>query len=400
MLDYLSFLIKPTTLCNASCTYCYQSVTEDGSREIDRAKSMSPLTLERVLGEIKKVPSRNLVLQWIGGETLLPGVDFFKKVDELLYDEALQPERVVNYVQTNGILLDSRWACFFKERASRWRLSISYDCFETLYQGSQSSLVRGALMHAKITENIALMIQSGVDVGILVTIEDRALKIPAETWVEDWRAKCLRWVGLQLCYDKVYSHRASDDWRPYLLFLDQIFDEQLKHNVQDESHPIFLRESLYLLYQMTDVQHCSGAMLTSCHYNPQLCSSYLLSIDTEGNLFSTCDAFAGLVTDSVWRYYIGNITEASFMDLFQSSRLDNFQSRCRELRRQCRNCRIWQYCRGGCPVFKSTDHCITTFRPDSCYCQFTQGYFSYVTVPEKAAKIRRIYGSLYHNPTS
>jgi len=55
------------------------------------------------------------LFSWQGGEPTLRGLDFFQRVVTLQKKYAKPNQRVENDLQTNGVLLNEKWAAFLKE---------------------------------------------------------------------------------------------------------------------------------------------------------------------------------------------------------------------------------------------------------------------------------------------
>ncbi|MBQ3576363.1 MAG: radical SAM protein, partial [Coprobacter sp.] len=107
-------MAKPIgALCNLDCHYCYY--LEKGELYRGTSPKMSDDILERYIIEyIECQPTQNVLFTWHGGETLLRGIDFFRKAIRLQQRHA-KGRTISNSIQTNGILLNDEWCRFFKE---------------------------------------------------------------------------------------------------------------------------------------------------------------------------------------------------------------------------------------------------------------------------------------------
>ncbi len=104
-------------VCNLACTYCYYRDKEKlyPSGECWR---MSDETLELYIRQyIAAQPPEleEIVFGWQGGEPMLIGTEFDRRVVEL--QEKLTPpgRRCLNALQTNGVLLDDEWVRILQE---------------------------------------------------------------------------------------------------------------------------------------------------------------------------------------------------------------------------------------------------------------------------------------------
>ena len=102
--------------CNLACEYCFYR-EKSSLFPAGAATRMSPEVLESFVRQyIGSQPRGEVTFTWQGGEPTLLGLDFFQRVVAL---QALCAEgrRVKNALQTNGVLLDDRWAAFLAEHA-------------------------------------------------------------------------------------------------------------------------------------------------------------------------------------------------------------------------------------------------------------------------------------------
>lgn len=98
--------------CNLACNYCYYS--RCGGRP-GRIQRIDDDVLEKFIKEYMALSNGVASFTWQGGEPMLAGLDFFKKVVELQAKYAPRNTMITNAIQTNGTLITEKWARFFKE---------------------------------------------------------------------------------------------------------------------------------------------------------------------------------------------------------------------------------------------------------------------------------------------
>ena len=84
--------------------------------QAEEAFVMSDDILENyIIQHIEATTEETVFFSWHGGEPLLAGIDFFRKVVSLQKKHKPSGVEIVNGVQTNGTLIDNKWAWFFAE---------------------------------------------------------------------------------------------------------------------------------------------------------------------------------------------------------------------------------------------------------------------------------------------
>ncbi len=110
--------------CNLACTYCYY-LSKERLLGLSGHQPMADDVLEKFIGDyIADNDAPQVEFEWQGGEPTLLGVDFFRKVVELQKKHCPPHKRVLNNLQTNGLLLDDPWCRFLHENQFLVGLSI------------------------------------------------------------------------------------------------------------------------------------------------------------------------------------------------------------------------------------------------------------------------------------
>jgi len=384
---YLTVLAKPTGRCNLNCTFCYQN-----ANHMKRGARMSRKVLEKLVQRVCEYPSPTLNLQWIGGEALIAGVDFYRRCEELIRRHKRSGTRVTCPIQTNGTLLDPQWVDFFLANP-RYLLSIGFEVFEHL----QNSLRVGRGVYretyARVAENLRMLQDAGIPFGTLSVIEKKTLEIPPQEWLGEVVAHGIRKIGLQLSYEQVYTGDLAMV-QQYINWLDRLFLEQAKHNAACEKDSrLMIRESYYLYNMIRQTSVRYGC----CHNSPELCSDFLVSVGEDGRVYGFCDSFMGIREADGEDYYLGSIMDADFTTLLASEKMEKIRRNLAEGREKCRPCSYFELCRGGCGFFKrmSTGTITAGFGdPIESYCAIKLALLSYATDPERANVILRSYDHL------
>jgi uncharacterized protein len=119
-------MVKPVgARCNLDCTYCFYL-----HKERLLGQGSAPVMSDEVLEEhvrqyLDAQTADTVVFSWQGGEPTLAGLPFFERAMALQERYRRPAVRVENDLQTNGTLLDDRWARFLAEH--RFQVGLSVD---------------------------------------------------------------------------------------------------------------------------------------------------------------------------------------------------------------------------------------------------------------------------------
>jgi uncharacterized protein len=125
-------------------------------------------TLERYIVQLLESHSTPEVsVAWQGGEPTMMGLDFFKRSVELVEKHRKPWQRVDYSIQTNGVLIDDRWAAFFKEH--RFLVGLSVDGPKDIHDTFRIDK-RGLRSFDRVMAGYQYLQAAGVDVNVLCTV--------------------------------------------------------------------------------------------------------------------------------------------------------------------------------------------------------------------------------------
>lgn len=173
-------MAKPSgSTCNLDCTYCFY-LSKEQLLQQDRHTGMSDEVLEQFIHQyIDGQDGEQVVFSWQGGEPTLMGLEFFQKVVKFQKQFKKPDQRIENDLQTNGILLNDKWAEFLKE--NKFLVGISIDGPRELHDRYRITR-SGKATFDKVMEGVAALKRHGVPFNALVTVNRTNAHFPLEVY--------------------------------------------------------------------------------------------------------------------------------------------------------------------------------------------------------------------------
>lgn len=329
-----SILVKPVgSFCNLQCDYCFyleKQCLYDGPSSKHR---MDDATVKKLIGDMFACSDAPTFV-WHGGEPTLMGLDFFVKVVEIqrLYAEG---RAYSNAIQTNGILLNEEWASFLKNE--NFLVGISLDGPEHIHDLYRKDRQGNGTFH-RVFENARMLLDQGVAVNVLSTVNNYSVKYPEELYkffVKN-RFTFMQFVPVverdpnNPATAASYSVEAVN----YGDFLNRLFklwigDFDFKR----------LRQKTSIRFFDSLIQQYVGMAPGHCIFQ-KTCGNALV-VEHNGDLFP-CDYLVGEDTR------ITNLHKMSLGKAFHSSPYTAFSKRKAELGAECQRCKWLKLCYGGC----------------------------------------------------
>ncbi len=330
MVKINDILVKPAGPdCNLGCTYCFYSEKIDMFSET-RKHRMDEAILKTLIRSFLMESGPNPYMGWQGGEPTLMGLDFFRKAVE--YQKRFAPEKtVMNGLQTNGVLLDRKWARFLRE--NNFLVGLSLDGPQHIHDKYRKT-ISGNGTWEKVRYNAEMLIRSGVNVNAMTVVNDYSVNYPDEIY-EHLKETGFRHMQYIPCVEKGNDGRLVDFSVPsesYGEFLCSIFDRWIDDFDNDiPSVSVRLFDVLFYYYV--------GKAIPECTYQRE-CGQYLV-VEHNGNVYP-CDFFVSQEN------CLGNIMETSVGSLINSEKQRTFGAGKALLPEECSECKWLNICHGGC----------------------------------------------------
>ena len=337
----LSFnlMIKPAgSSCNLGCSYCYYLDKADiyGRKEPVMSEAMLKLVIRSYM-ETCQTPE--VVFNWHGGEPLILGKEFFRKV--IAFEREFgEGRKILNTVQTNGTLLDEEWAGLLAEGGFLTGISIDgpahiHDRYRMDRKGSPT--------FDKVIAGIEYLKKGGAEFNTMSTI-NRASEGQGKEVYSFLKEIGSRYMQFMPVVEHILNGRivppqtsgaSLAEWSVsdtgFGQFMCDIFDEWIRQDVGN----YFVGHFDATLARWCGVQPGTCAYAETCGGNAV--------IEHNGDVYM-CDHFV------YPEFKLGNIQDKSLREMLTSEQMIRFGiSKRNGLPHKCQRCKWLPLCNGECP---------------------------------------------------
>lgn len=322
-----SVIVKPTGLwCNLACSYCFY---KDRREEQRIPAVMSAAVLDRTIQEVIQSSGKVADFNWLGGEPLLAGMDFFRETVMLQKHYKLDGQAIINKIQTNGTLVNSAWLEFFLE--NDFQVGISCDGPKIFHDRFRYD-DRGRSVFEKVQNSIELLAGSKVRFGVICVVNSHNAAYPEAIYNF--------FIGLgvnSLAFNPAKGRdeengkllESSVEPQQYAEFMIKMFDRWMK----DDNPKFVIRQFRSIM------QSLLGGKYRLCGFAGR-CWDFL-AITRKGDIYPCQDERK----DGVFCF--GNINEG-IKKALSSATYQEFKALAQKIREKCLSCRWYHVCRGGC----------------------------------------------------
>lgn len=330
--------------CNLRCEYCYY--IEKKNLYSSEQKMMSDSTLEHYIKTyIESSFSDNILFSWHGGETLLAGIDFFRKAVKL-QNQYAGGKIISNTIQTNGVLLTGEWCEFFKEH--QFLVGISIDGTEEIHDKYRKTIT-GNGSYKEVVKGIELLKQYGVEFNALATLNDYSVRYPLVVYnhLKSLGCKYMQFapiverIGTREDALKLLSGNDSPGkvrvtpWSVSSVDFGRFYSTLFKEWYEKDIGQIFVQffDTVISLYMKLPPPVCTHAVN---------CGNALV-MESNGDIYS-CDHYVFPENK------LGNIRTSPLLEMAHSPQQVSFgKTKAGNLSNECLQCPFLAMCNGGCP---------------------------------------------------
>ncbi len=352
--------------CNLACDYCYYSTC--GGKPGPRINRIRRDILEKFIKEYMAKSKGAASFVWQGGEPLLAGLDFFEEVVELQAKYAPPHTVIGNALQTNGTLIDEKWARFFK--TYRFLIGVSVDGPKEIHDARRVT-GSGKGSYDRVMRGIGHLREAGVEFNILTVVHEGNVH----------KAKELMAYYMREGFDYV-------QFIPCMDFRAQQTDKPGKYLITPEQYGRFLCEAFDIWYNDGDpkisVRFFDNMLSVYLHREAELCihrksCPKMLVLEQNGDAYP-CDFY---ISDP---FKLGNVGTDSLDDILGNPLYREFLSLKPNLPDKCVHCPYLRLCHGGCP--RNRNWSGIGEKPDADY--FCRSYMQiYEYAHERMEKVAR-----------
>lgn len=327
-----SILIKPAGPdCNMACNYCFylekaalfsQTATHRMSEEI----------LEELIRQVMEQGGQNISFGWQGGEPTLMGLPFFEKA-VALQQRFGKGRSVENGLQTNGILIDGKWAKFLKKH--NFLVGLSLDGPEHIHDHYRQ-LKNGQGSWQRVIRSGKQILEAGVAVNALSVVNDYSVRFPREIY-EFHKAQGFTYMQFIPCVESEPGNPENiapfsvspEKYGQFLCTLFDLWQNDFQNDVPTTSVRYF--DAVFYNYVGLPAPECT--LLPAC--------GIYVVVEHNGDVYS-CDFFV----EPEWK--LGNIMHGKIGEMLNSERQREFGQMKANLPAPCKACEWLKYCWGGC----------------------------------------------------
>jgi uncharacterized protein len=320
------------SICNLDCHYCYYLKNEHLYPKGELFRMPDNILEEYIVQHIEAAPEPEIRFSWHGGEPTILGLDYFRKIVELQNKHQPLNQRIINGIQTNGILLDEDWCRFLAEEG--FAVGLSLDGPQEMHDQYRITKDQKP-SHEQTMRGYKLLQQHRIYTDILCVVNDHNVNYPVEVYRFFKQIKAPYVSFLPMVEPQP---EAKDSVNPITVptdawgvFLCTVFDEWKEQDIGRIKVQIF-EEAARTAF---DQEHSLCIFRPTCGDIPV--------IEHNGDFFS-CDHFVDT------EHRLGNIQETPFVEMLESPAQKAFgQAKLDTLPRYCQECEVRSMCNGECP---------------------------------------------------
>ena len=327
----LSVLIKPVSgNCNMRCGYCFYADVAV-NRQTPNLGIMTLDILETIVKKALSKTTGSCAFGFQGGEPTLAGLDFYRALVEFERKHNVNRVEILHTIQTNGLLIDERWAQFLAE--NRFLVGLSIDANKSVHDDLRLD-IHGKGTHNRCIKTAGILAKNKVEFNVLSVVTHQFAMHPDKAY-HFFKQNGFRHIQLIPCLDGLEEeqgrHLFSLDSKSYGSFLKRFFDLWYEDFIS--GNYISVRAFDNYIYML------GGHPPENCAMGGH-CDAYPL-VEADGSVYP-CDFYA------LDEFLLGKIQTNTFEEMLSGETVKRFTDPARNTHEKCRVCEYFAVCRGGC----------------------------------------------------
>ena len=340
-LDPIQVLVlQSTSLCNIDCRYCYLP-----DRTINRVMTSAVLT--RVLEACFSSPllAERVVLLWHAGEPLVVPLAFYHETLALVERFNTHGVTVIPTLQTNAMRITQPWCDFIKHH--HIRVGVSLDGPQHIHDHSRVDRA-GKGTFLQTMRGIELLQQNGIEPSVIMVLTNYALDYPDEIW-QFFRDHQLTKLAFNIEeVNGAHTHSSLEDAQDIQYKYKQFLRRILELRDQCERPP-FVREIDTVLDRI--------AYLGEAVCSQENRAGAIVSVDVAGNLSTFVSELLTMTHPRYGNLLLGNIFNATLEEILTGPKVQQINREIQRGVRRCQQtCTYFDFCGGGSPANKLSEH--------------------------------------------
>lgn len=328
-------------LCNLNCSYCYYLIKKDLYPQKSRILMKEDVLEKYIIQHIEATTDNLITFSWHGGEPLMAGPGFFRRIVSLQKKHKPSEKIIQNGIQTNATLLNDEWCAFFAKEG--FTVGVSIDGPDELHNMNRRTR-DGSDTLDEVLNGFSLLKKHGIIPEVLCVVNAVNVKDPLRVYNFIKQLGPLYVAFLPLVEaDPVSSSGVTINSVPskeFGMFLSRIFDEWVQKDIgeikiqifEEAVRPAFNQDHTLCIFK----ENCGGVPV----------------VEHTGDFYS-CDHYVNSYN------LLGNINDHSVAYFLDSDRQKAFGlAKSQTLTAYCRQCEVLSMCNGECPknrLIKSPD---------------------------------------------
>jgi uncharacterized protein len=318
--------------CNLHCKYCYYLSKRDLYPDTGNLIMTDNILEKYIIQHIEASEEDIINFSWHGGEPLLAGIDFYRKVLKLQSVHKPSGKTILNGIQTNGTLIDEEWSRFIAGNGFLAGISIDgpsdyHNYFRRTGDDKET--------FEKVKRGYMLLKNYGVIPEILCVVNAKNVKHPLVIYdfFKKMGAKFITFLPLVIP-DSNSATGVNCDSVPaeeFGHFLSEVFDAWVENDIGEIKIQIFEEAARTAFNQ----DHTLCIFKVNCGGVPV--------VEHNGDFYS-CDHYVNK------DYLLGNLNDHSLTWYLECERQKQFgRAKSVKLPEYCRRCEVLAMCNGECP---------------------------------------------------